>query len=76
MNPAESILLACPECYSEKKVVVTAESTYFANTGDFFCHSVKTHDANSRSMCFDCGWEGTHDQLLNYGKSFYGESDD
>jgi len=65
-------LLACPECQSEEVTLIT-ETEYFANTGDLFCHSVKPHDANSKALCFPCGWTGKHNQLLNYGKSFFGK---
>jgi|GEM_PF-2866043 len=61
-------LLMCPNCTSEK-VILAEVSSYMANTGDFFCHSIKTHDANSKATCLDCWWTGEHQQLSGYGES-------
>lgn len=60
-------LLTCPKCESER-VTLTAETSYMANTGDYFCQSVKTHDADSKATCLDCWWEGEHFQLVGYGE--------
>lgn len=60
-------LLTCPACGSEK-VTLRAETSYMANTGDFFCHSVKTHDSDATSTCLDCDWIGKHFQLNGYGE--------
>lgn len=57
----------CPECESTE-VTLAHEQTFMANTGDHYCHSVKTHDSDSRSKCLDCGWRGQHDQLTGYGE--------
>lgn len=59
--------LTCPECNSTR-VVLTEETSYFANTGEFFCHSVKTHDSDSKATCLDCWWVGKHFQLVGYGE--------
>lgn len=58
----------CPECESEK-VVLVSETSYMANGGDFFCHSVKTQDSDATARCLDCGWSGRHDQLTGYGEA-------
>ena len=39
-------VLTCPECGSDR--VTTAHiQTFMVNTGEHFCHSVKTHDSDS-----------------------------
>lgn len=55
-------LLKCPECGSQE-VTVTHEQSFMVNTGEHYCHSVKTHDADSKSKCLECGWCGRRDQL-------------
>jgi hypothetical protein len=54
--------LICPECESDRVTVGHVE-TFMVNTGDFFCHSIKTHDDVSPSTCLDCWWQGTRVQL-------------
>lgn len=54
-------------CYGEK-VALTAEQMFMANTGEHYCHSVKTQDADAKATCLECRWEGRHDQLEGYGK--------
>lgn len=54
--------LVCPKCGSEE-VTLTHVQTFMANTGDHYCHSIKTHDANSPADCIECGWEGERLQL-------------
>lgn len=58
-------LLKCPECESDQ-VILTSEQTFMANTGEFFCESVKISDAEAAAKCLDCWWDGRHDQLLGY----------
>lgn len=60
--------LKCPNCGSEK-VTLTAEQMFMANTDEHYCHSVKPQDANAKSTCLDCDWEGTHAQLDGYRKA-------
>ena len=60
--------LKCPECESDR-VTLTSEQTWMANTGEYFCESVKTQDSDSRSTCLDCWWEGRHAQLIGYGEN-------
>jgi len=57
--------LRCPECQSEE-VALTAEQMFMANTGDHYCHSVKTQDGNAKATCLSCRWTGQHDQLEGY----------
>lgn len=56
--------LTCPECDS-KEVAVTAEQMFMANTGDHYCHSVKTHDSDCKATCLDCRWEGERRHLID-----------
>ena len=59
----DDFLYYCPEC--ESKEVTTLEgSSYFINTGKFFCHSVKCHDLCSPAYCIDCSWQGEKRNLL------------
>jgi transcription elongation factor Elf1 len=54
--------LYCPECGSAD-VAVTAEQMFMANTGDHYCHSVKTQDSNAKATCLTCRWVGKRAQL-------------
>ena len=54
--------LRCPECDSHQ-VTVTAETSYMVNTGEHYCHSVKTHDSDAKASCTVCSWEGRRHQL-------------
>jgi len=62
MNEDET--LYCPSCGSDK-VTVTAEQMFMANTGDHYCHSVKTQDGDAKSSCLapDCEWHGLRQDL-------------
>lgn len=55
-------LLCCPQCGSTE-VTVTAEQMFMANTGEHYCHSVKTQDSDAKAACLHCRWEGRRDQL-------------
>ncbi len=55
--------LTCPMCGSEK-VTVTHEQMFMANTGEHYCHSMKTHDSDSSSTCLDCNWGGVRGELI------------
>jgi len=56
------LTLVCPECGSDK-VTVSHLQRFMANTGEHYCHSVKTHDANSESTCLNCHWRGQRRDL-------------
>lgn len=60
-------MLECPECHSDE-VTLTFEQMFMANTGEHYCHSVKTQDANSKAYCIVCGWRGRHYELKGYGE--------
>ena len=62
MNKPDN-LIRCPE-YSSSEVLVYAETAYEVNSGDFYCHSVKTHDSDARVRCNDCDWQGQQDKLF------------
>ena len=49
--------LICPECGSDQ-VTVTAEQSFMVNTGEHYCHSVKTHDPDAKARCLSCQWQG------------------
>ena len=56
-------LLLCPSCESPE-VAVTAEQMFYINTGEHYCHSVKTHDSDATTSCLVCGWVGQRSQLI------------
>ena len=53
----------CPDCGSEN-VTVTAEQMFMVNTGEHYCHSVKTHDYGAKAQCLDCNWEDIRGKLV------------
>ena len=55
--------LTCPECGSED-VAVTAEQMFMVNTGDHYCHSVKTQDDEAKATCLACRWTGRRGALV------------
>jgi Zn finger protein HypA/HybF involved in hydrogenase expression len=63
MRTTDDDILACPECGSEK-VTVTAEQSFMVNTGEHYCHSVKTHDDEAKAQCLDCQWTGHRGALV------------
>ena len=56
-------LLTCPECGSEQ-VTTEHHQMFYANTGEHYCHSMKTHDDNSPATCLDCDWKGVRSDLV------------
>lgn len=58
----ENETLSCPECGSTE-VAITAEQMFMANTGDHYCHSVKTQDDDAKATCLGCLWEGVRGGL-------------
>lgn len=55
-------ILTCPDCDSER-VTVAHVQMFMANTLEHYCHSLKTHDANTYAHCIDCGWKGLREDL-------------
>ena len=47
----------CPNCGSDK-LLVREETSYYLNTMEFFCHSVKARDSDAKLICQECWWEG------------------
>ncbi len=68
-------LLKCPKCGSTE-VTVSHLQRFMANTGEHYCHSVKTHDVNSEATCLDCLWIGRRDQLVHNAKLTGGGAND
>ncbi len=60
----ENVVLICPECGSEKVTTAHIEK-FMVNTGEHYCHSVKTHDPDSPANCLDCRWTGERDDLTS-----------
>ena len=59
--------LKCPHCESAQ-VTLTSEQAWLANTGEYWCETVKTHDSDAKATCLDCWWVGRHDELTGYGE--------
>jgi hypothetical protein len=55
--------MVCPECGCED-VFTTHEQAFMVNTGDHYCHMVKTQDPDSKAGCLDCMWRGERSQLV------------
>lgn len=53
---------SCPECGS-KQVTTEHHQMFMRNTGEHYCHIIKTHHSDSPATCLDCGWEGFGGQL-------------
>lgn len=56
-------IFTCPEC-GGTEVTSAHEQMFMVNTGEHYCHRVKTHDAESRSTCLECEWIGVFDDLV------------
>lgn len=52
----------CQEC-GTNKLLVYEETAYFVNSGEFFCHSTKSHDSDAKIACYDCSWKGLQQDL-------------
>ena len=55
--------LYCPRCHSDD-VLVYEQSSYYVNSGEFFCHSSKTHDDDADCRCTSCDWSGIRADLV------------
>lgn len=64
----EDTVLLCPNCNSHR-VTLTHEQMFMANTGEHYCHSVKTQDADAKATCLHCGWTGQRIDLQEGKKS-------
>jgi hypothetical protein len=62
MTNDDDEILTCPECGSHE-ITVETRTLFMVNTGEHFCHSVKTQDANARCNCLFCDWEGQRHNL-------------
>jgi hypothetical protein len=52
----------CPECGSDQ-VTTEHHESFMVNTGEHYCHSMKTHDIDSPATCLDCRWTGLNKDL-------------
>jgi predicted nucleic-acid-binding Zn-ribbon protein len=59
--------LYCPKCGSDR-VAATAEQMFMVNTGEHYCHSVKSYDGDAKATCLDCRWTGYRQQLHTEAK--------
>jgi transcription elongation factor Elf1 len=63
VTPEDDAAFMCPACGSYK-VTVTAEQMFMVNTGEHYCHSVKTQDADAKASCLSCSWSGQRMNLV------------
>ena len=56
----------CPDCGSDR-VTTEHHQKFMVNTNEHYCHSMKTHDADSPATCLDCEWRGENQQLVASG---------
>lgn len=54
----------CPECGSDQ-VTTEHHQKFMVNTGDHYCHSIKTQDSDSPATCLSCDWHGEHKHLVS-----------
>lgn len=54
----------CPQCGSDQ-VTTESHQMFMVNSGEHYCHSMKTGDSDSPADCLRCGWEGQRHQLVN-----------
>lgn len=62
-------LKACPNCGGTDQLYVSAVDLFEVNSGEFFCHAIKTHDADAAVKCFACDWHGEQAQLVEEDES-------
>ena len=55
-------ILTCPKCGSER-VTTEHHQMFMVNSGEHYCHSMKTQDPDSPATCLDCRWEGERKDL-------------
>ena len=56
-------ILACPACGETEQLTTTFSQMWLVNSGDHYCTSMKTHDADSPAACLECGWKGERKDL-------------
>lgn len=61
----EPATYTCPKCGSTE-VTLAHIQRFMANSGDHYCHSVKTQDPDSPAGCLGCDWSGEHRDLKGY----------
>ena len=60
-------LLHCPECLS-CEILVYEKTAWKVNEFEFYCHSVKLHDAYAEAKCQDCNWTGQQQNLEGWNE--------
>ena len=56
----------CSACGSDR-VTTEHHQMFMVNTGDHYCHAMKTQDAGSQATCIDCEWTGERRDLKKKG---------
>jgi len=56
-------IYTCPDCGSSE-VTTEHHQMFMVNSGDHYCHSMKTHDSDSPAKCLDCEWRGQRSDLI------------
>ena len=62
MSTDKEPTLVCPSCGSAE-VFSTHEQAFMVNTGEHYCHMVKTQDDDSKAGCLNCHWQGARRDL-------------
>lgn len=60
----ERQIFVCPDCESSE-VTTEHHQMFMVNTGEHYCHSMKTQDYDSPATCLTCGWNGERHQLIS-----------
>lgn len=60
-------LCICPECGSTE-VTTEHHQMFMVNSGDHYCHSMKTQDGDSPATCLGCRWKGERKDLIEVPK--------
>lgn len=55
---------SCPQCGETEELTVEAHTGYYVNSGDHYCHLMKTHDPGAPCSCHACNWSGMRIELL------------
>jgi len=56
------MIYLCPECGSDN-VTTEYHQMFMVNTGEHYCHSMKTQDPDSPAACLECDWRGERKDL-------------
>lgn len=64
----KALLLGCPNCGETEELLLVEEQSFYANTQELFCTSVKMYDHDAKAKCLQCGWRGVREDLVERGE--------